>query len=174
MFQVISGSGGGGALIDDFRYNDTTTGPGTYPCNAWMGDLRVATLFAISNNAVTWTPLAGANWQEISETAFDGDTTYNSTATNGNEDLFNFGTLQSVINEIVAVQLVGGYREADAGGHTITQQLKVGGTDNAGATIGLTTGYQFFADLFPVNPTTGASWSLSDVNGMEAGYKAVS
>jgi hypothetical protein len=170
----LTATGGSGSiLIDDFRYNDTTSGPGTYPCNSWLGDLRVATVFAIANDAVTWTPLAGTNWEEISETAFDGDTSYNSTATDGDEDLFNMGTLSAVIDEIVAVQLVSGAREADAGGHTFTQQLKIGGTDNAGATQALGTAYQFFSDIFPVNPTTGVSWTLSDVNSMLIGYKAV-
>ena len=78
-------------------------------------------------------PLAETNWEEVSETAFDGDTSYNSTSTLGDEDLFNMGTLDAVIDEIVAVQIVGGYREADAGAHTFTQQLKIGGVDNAGA-----------------------------------------
>ena len=173
--SLIADTGTGGEMyIDDFRYNDTSTGPGTYPNNSWLGDLRVATVFPTANDAVTWTPLASTNWEEVSETSFDGDTTYNSTTTNGDEDLFNMGTLSAVIDEIVAVQLVTGAREADAGGHTFTQQLKIGGTDHAGATQALATGYQFFSDIFPVNPTTGVSWTLSDVNAILAGYKSVS
>lgn len=173
LTNIVFG-GSGPILIDDFRYNDTTTGPGIYPTNSWLGDLRVATLFAISNSSVTWTPLAGTNWQEISEVAFDRDTTYNSTNVPGNEDLFNFGPLAAVIDEIVSVSLVGGYREEDAGGHTLQQQLKTGGTDHAGTVYPLGTGYQMLTDIWPVNPTTGASWTLTDVNTLIAGYTAVS
>jgi hypothetical protein len=164
----------GSVLIDDFRYNDTATGPGAYPCNSWMGDLRVAPLFPVGNGSVAWTPLANTNWQEVSETAFDGDTSYNSTSTNGATDWFNFGTLAAVIDEIVAVQIVGAYRETDAGGHTIAHQISAGGTAHAGATLAIGTGYQFFSDIWPVNPTTDISWSLADVNAMQAGYEEVS
>jgi hypothetical protein len=167
--------GSGAVLIDDFRYNDTSTGPGTYPNNSWIGDMRVATLFPTANaTPIDWTPLTGANWQEVSETAFDGDTSYNATATAGDEDLFNLGTLSAVIDQIASVQLITGAREVDAGSHTFSQQLSVGGTDHSGATNALGVGYTFFSDMFPVNPTTGASWTLADVNSMLAGYKAVS
>lgn len=163
----------GSVLIDDFRYNDTTTGPGIYPTNGWLGDLRVATLWPNGNSSVAWTPLTGTNWQEVSETFFDGDTSYNFTAVTGDEDLFNFDSLAAVIDQVVSVQIVGGYRQADAGAHTLTQQIKMGATDTPGATKTLSDTYQFFTDLFPVNPTTGASWTLTDVNSLLAGYKSV-
>lgn len=170
----LANGGSGSVQIDDFRYNDTTTGPGTYPNNSWLGDQRVDTRFVTANASVSWDPLAGTNWEEVSETAFDGDTSYNSTATAGDEDLFNLEVLTAVIDQITAVQLVTGAREADAGGHTFSQQLSVGGTDHAGATQTLAPDYNFFSDMFPVNPTTGASWTLADVNAMLAGYKAIS
>lgn len=157
--------------IDDLRFNDTTTGPGAYPCNGFMGDLTFKTGFVNGNGTVTWTPLTGTNWGEVSETAFDGDTSYNATATVGNEDLFNLPAFATTVSTIVAVDIIGGYREVDAGGHTMTNQIKVGGTDNAGATLSLSTSYQYFVDSFAVNPTTSASWSLSDINSMEIGYK---
>lgn len=159
--------------LDDFRYNDTTVGPGTYPCNGFMGDLRVVPLYPTANSAVTWTPLTGENWQEVSETAFDGDTSYNATSTVGDEDLFTMGSVPSAAT-VIAVSLIGAYRSGDATAHTLTQQLSVGGTDHAGAVQTLALGYQFVSDVFPVNPTTAASWAAADVNTMLAGYKVAS
>lgn len=180
----MSANGGFGALqfipasgawtIDDFRFNDTTTGAGMYPNNSWTGDLRVATLYPTANGTVSWTPLANANWQEVSEHAFDGDTSYNSTATNGDEDLFTMDTLPATITEIIAVQIVGGYRETDSAAHTLTQQLTTNSSDFAGASHVMTSSYQFVTDLFVINPDTAASWTLTEINTMLIGYKAVS
>ena len=169
----IPNTGGMTVSLDDFRWNDTTTGPGTYPCNGFMGDLRVVPLYPTANSAVTWTPLTGANWQEVSETAFDGDTSYNAASTVGDEDLFTMGSVPSAAT-VIAVSLIGAYRSGDATAHTLTQQLSVGGTDNAGAVQTLALGYQFVSDVFPVNPTTAASWAAADVNTMLAGYKVAS
>ena len=171
--QISRGDGNATFSLDDFRYNDTTTGPGTYPCSGFMGDLRVQALYATANSAVTWTPLAGANWQEVSETAFDGDTSYNATSTVGDEDLFTMGPVPSSAT-VIAVSLIGAYRNGDATVHTLTQQLSVGGTDHAGAVQTLGLGYQFVSDVFAVNPTTGDSWAAADVNAMLAGYKVAS
>lgn len=162
----------GAIQIDDFRLNDTTTGPGLYPCNSWMGDLRVAQCLPMGNAAAGWTPLAGANWQEVSEAGFDGDASYNSTTTAGAEDLFNLAGLAATINEVIAVQLTGAYRQADASPHGVSQQIKIGGTDHAQPTRALGLSYQFVTDVLPINPTSGASWTLTDVNTMQIGCTA--
>jgi hypothetical protein len=171
---ACSSSADDGFRIDDFRLTDTTIGPGTFPCDGFLGDVLVAPIYPVGNGAVAWTPLANTNWQEVSETAFDGDASYNSTSNNGDEDLFNLGTLSAATTAVIGVQVIGAYRETTASGHTLSQQLKIGGTDHAGATNILATNYAFFSDIFPVNPTTGVSWSLTDILTLEIGYKAVS
>jgi hypothetical protein len=167
-------NGGQLASFDDFRINDTTAGPGAYPNNSWMGDLRVVDLAPISNSSVAWTPLTGANWQEVSEATFDGDTSYNSTITVGAKDLFNLAALANTIDQIVGVQLMGAYREADASTHTIAQHLSVAGADYAGTPRALSKAYSFITDLFPVNPATNAAWTLADINALLAGYALAS
>ena len=169
----IANSNSANLYIDDFRINDTTTGPGTYPCNSWLGDLRVATLFPISNGSVAWTPLANANWQEVSETAFDGDTSYNYATSLGSEDLFNLAALTGTISYVIGVQVVGAFRQTDASAHTITQQIKTGGTDHTGPSKTLAQTYQYFTDMYAVNPVTSASWTTAAVNALEIGYTAV-
>ena len=159
--------------IDDFRCNDTTVGPGTYPCNGFMGDLRVALLTPTANSAVTWTPLANTNWQEVSETAFDGDTSYNSSSVVGNADLFTV-TQVPTGTEVIGVSVIGAYRNEDATAHTLTQQISAAGTSYAGATQSLTQMYQFLSDVFPINPTSGVSWTVADVNAMLIGYAVTS
>lgn len=161
------------AQIDDFYLCNTTVSPGPYPANDFMGDLRVITLYPISNDAVQWTPLAGTNWQEVSEVHFDGDVTYNSTITPGQEDTFNMGLLPTTIDAIVAVQIKGGYRKDGGGNHHIKQALKSGATEVYGATWALNTVYSFFADIWIADPNTSSTWTASAVNVIKAGYNLV-
>lgn len=168
-----SGQPASNVQIDDFRINDTTTGPGSFPCNGFLGDLRVATLFPAANSAVSWTPLANTNWQEVSETAFDGDTSYNSSAVVGNADLFTVAPVPTG-STIIGVSVIGAYRNEDASAHTLAQQISAGGTIHAGAVQSLTQVYQFLSDVFPINPTSGVSWTVADVNAMLIGYAVTS
>lgn len=164
-----------GNTIDDFYYADTTTGPGSFPCNAPLGDVRVFTAFPIGNSSVTWTPLANTNWQEVSEVAMDGDTSYNFTTTAGDEDLLNFSALANTVNKILGVQVTGAYRKDDATMRTVKQALKSGATEQYGTTNSLPdTTYAYFTDLWTLDPNTSASWTLAGVNGIAAGYNLVS
>lgn len=172
--QMVNVGGSSQMLIDDLYYGDSTTGPGLHACNQPIGDARVATLFPIGNNTVQWTPLANANWQEVSEVAMDSDTTYNYTSTAGNEDLLNFQSLPSTVTTIFALQVTGAYRKDDALARTVKQAVKSGATEAYGANYSLPdTNYAYFTDLFTLNPNTSANWTLSDVNGMSAGYNLV-
>lgn len=159
--------------IDDFRYSDSATGPGLYACNSWLGDLRVATLPPIADAGVSWTPLSGANWQEVSELAFDGDASYNLLPTLGDEDRFSLAALTGTISYVIGVQVTGAFRQTDASLHTITQQIKSGGSEVTGPSHTLGLGYQFFTDLYPINPVSAASWTVADVNSLQIGYIGV-
>lgn len=173
QFSVPGGSLGQ-IEIDDFRYSDTVIGPGTYTCDSWLGDLRVATLAPNTDASVAWTPLAGANWQEVSELTFDGDASYNSTSTPGAEDLFSLTALTATITQVIGLQLTGAYRATDASPHSITQQISSGGSEITGPAHTLAMAYQFFSDLYPVNPVSGVSWTLGDVHDLLVGYVAAS
>jgi hypothetical protein len=173
-FQLTNVGGSSLMQVDDLYYGDTTVGPGVHACDQPIGDVRVATLFPIGNNTVQWTPLSGTNWQMVDEVAMDSDTTYNSTSTAGNEDLLNFQSLPSTVTTIYALQVTGAYRKDDALSRTIKQAVKSGVTEAYGANYSIPdTSYAYFTDLFTLNPNTSANWTLSDVNGMSAGYNLV-
>lgn len=169
--------GGVGLIEDDFYYADGSTGPGSFPCNSPLGDMRVFTLFPIgSSGSTTWTPSPNTNqnWQNIDEIAMDSDTTYNFTDTAGNEELFNFQALANTVNKIVGVQITGAYRKDDATTHTLKQAFKSGATKDYGVTRSLPdTVYSYFTDLYVLDPNTTASWTLTAVNNIAGGYNLV-
>jgi hypothetical protein len=170
----------GGALLstlvkmDDLYYCDTTVGAGTYPCNSPLGDVHVYTRFPTGNNSVQWTPLANTNWQEVDEVAMDGDTSYNYSATVGQEDLLNYSALATTINNILGVQVTGAYRKDDSSARSIKQAFKSSTTEVYGAVNSLGTAYAYYTDLWVLDPATSASWTLAAVNALSAGYNLVS
>ncbi len=162
-------------ILDDLAYGDTTVGPGLYPFNTPVDDLHVRVMPIVGNNAVQWTPKANTNWQEVSETQIDGDTSYNSADTAGLEDTFNFGPLPGVVNNIYAVQLTVAARKDDAGVHKLKSALITGTTETYGAENPLPNNdYAFFSDIYPTDPDTAESWTLTNANAMAAGYNLVS
>jgi hypothetical protein len=159
----------GNLPIDNFYYNDAT---GSAPYNGFLGDFRVDSILPEADSAVQFTPLANANWQEVSEVAMDSDASYNYSSTPGDQDLFDMGALDSHDASVLAVQITGAFRKDDAGDRSIKNAVKSGGTTAYGAVDPLYDGfYAYYSDVFVQDPNTSAAWALSAVNAMKAGYK---
>lgn len=160
----------GAQAYDDFYYADPT---GSAPYNTWLGDPRVYTQFPTANSSVQFTPLANQNWQEVSEVAFDGDTSYNFDSTVGHEDLFTISALPTTITGILGFQVTGAYRKDDAGLREIKQAVKSGATESYGATYALAdTHYNYFTDVFLTDPNDG-NWTRTTLNAVLIGYNLV-
>ena len=171
---VTTPSGYAGCLIDNFTFCDTVAGPGTYPTDTFLGMTRVNTLFPTGNGATTqWTPAAGANWQEVNATAFNGGTTYNATATDGATDLLVMQSLTGTVSTVIAVQLTGAY-EADAAGPLAAKHLiSNGSTVATGSSMAIGLDYAFLSDIAEVNPITSGAWTAGQVNSYTFGYELV-
>ncbi len=178
FFQQADGFGNPPAwFVDDLYYCDTTTGPNpTYPCSSFLGDVRVITLFPTGNGAtIQWTPLSGANWQNVSETAMDSDTTYNSSSTPGNQDFYNFQALTgSPLPAVIAVQVTGAYRKDDGGSRVVLQKISSSASVGSGTNASIPVTYAYVTDLFMLDPHTSAAWTATAVNGLSAGPDLVS
>jgi hypothetical protein len=160
--------------IDDLYYADTSVGAGTYPANTLVGDSKVVTLYANGNDSVQWTPLAGANWQEISEIAMDSDVSYNYSSTPGQQDTFTFGALQNTITVIYGIQLTFAARKDDAGVRTVKSDVKISGVNYYGANHNIPdTTYAYFTDQWILDPATSANWTITNVNSAVYGYDLV-
>lgn len=158
--------------VDDLYYCDTVAGPGSNPCSSFLGDPRSYTLFPVSNNSVAFTPNAGANWQEVSEIAFDGDVSYNYSPNIGDQDTFNVGSLPSTANTFFGVQTTGAYRKDDAGVRKMDNILISNGTTATSADHVLSdTNYVYFSEMFGVDPHTAADWTFANINAIKIGYK---
>lgn len=167
-------TGFGGGLNndqDDFYINDDAGSAN----NDFLGDIRVQYIAPDGAGGVTqWTPSAGSNYQNVDETAPDDDTTYNSDATIGDRDTYTLGALSPSTATIKGIQMITYARKDDAGTRTICPVIRISSTNYDQSNLpNLTTSYQYLPLVVEVSPATSVAFTLSEVNGMEAGVKTV-
>lgn len=175
MSAIAFSGPGGSTSFDDTYFCDGTTGPGTYPCNSFLGDIRNSTQFAVGNGGtIDWTPLANTNWHEISETAMDSDVSYNRSNSAGAIDLFNPAVLGADIDQVICLCVTIAVRLEDAGARFIAPCIQLGATVYVGTPQAVDLSYIYLTSYWPINPSTGASWTTTEVNDCQFGYKIVS
>lgn len=175
--QILGGTSNTTAVnvfIDDVYICNGISSGGLYPANDFLGDVHVETLFPIGNSTVTWTPQFNTNWVEVSETAFDGDSSFNFTSTINNTDSLSMGSLPITVSGVIAVQATGAYRKSGAGSHSLAQGISSSGTIASGATVSLSESYQYLSDLFLHDPSTGGNWLIPAVNALLGTYTLIS
>jgi len=139
-----------------------------------IGEARVETLAPASNDAVQWTPNGNANnFGCVNELPWNGDTTYISSSTPGQQDTFNINALSSTPLNIFAVQVTYAARKDDANTRTIAGVLKSGAASVVGANNNLASTYQVFSDIYANDPNTSAPWSAAAVNAAKIGVREV-
>lgn len=159
-------SGGWNVYFDDYYIASVASGPEN------PGDLRVATLLPSgAGNYTDWTPSAGSNYQNVDETASDGDTTYNAADTVDDTDSFAMGDLPSAAASVLGVKQITEARKDDAGSRTLRQLVRIGSTDYEGSDFVLGDSYSTRQRLMAVSPDTSSEWTQSEVDAIESGYK---
>lgn len=154
---------------DDIYAVDTS---GSAPTNTWLGDVKVETLYPTANGTNTaWT---GAYTDVDDPATFDSDATFISSSTPGDKETYAVTDLTTAAGTVLAVQTNLVARKDDAGVRTIAPVLRTGGTDYDGTTTPeLSASYVDYTQLYDRLDPSGAAWSISTVNAMEAGVKEV-
>lgn len=156
----------------DMYYGDTTTGPGTNPCETPQGPVIVWAQFPVADSgSPQWTPLSGDNYTQVCDPEMDGDTTYNYTSTVGNIDGFTFGPALPATAVILDAGLRGAYRTDAGGSRTILQSIISSATEEDGTDYVVGATYTYTDDQFTINPHTSASWLVSEWNAITGRYK---
>jgi len=172
QFQIY---GDNVAIYDSYYYDDLyvldTAGA---TCNDFLGDIRVYLLMPEGAGAhADWTPLVGANWQEVDDNPPDDDTTYNASNTVTDRDSFEMEDMPGGwTGTIHAVGVAVNSRRDDAVAHELEPSVRSGGTDYDGAAELIDDDYSFYnLCAWEVDPDTAAAWILAGVNAMECGYE---
>lgn len=158
------------ALFDDFYCIPVGAGS-SY--STFLGDCRVISRLPTNNQQSQWAPLTGtSNVAMIQENPEDGDTTYNSSATPGQQDFYSSTVaLPGAPSQVFAVNTSSFARKDDAGTRQIANVIKSGTSTAQGATDTLNTGaaYTRYTDSFEVDPATSAAWSPAAAVAVEFG-----
>lgn len=168
--QYMGGTSPDPTTYDDFYLCDDTGSD----FNDFQGDVEIDTLYVDGAGfQADWTPLSGSNYQMVDEGegAFDEDTTYNSSNTPGEIDLFTMTNLPDINGStILAVAVDVGIRH-DSGTPTARAVLRTDGSNYEGPNYSTSGGYTYMRWLMTTNPDTSVQWLEAEVNAMQAGYK---
>jgi hypothetical protein len=163
--------------FDDVYVLDTVDATSTQgrPNDTYLGDLSVKVLYPSSDGDVDqWTPSTGtAHWSLVDETT-PNSTDYVSSSTTGQQDLYGLQDLPATATTVYGVQLGLVAAKSDAGAAAIKTLIK----ENSVATVGstamtLSTSYALYlGGLRTLRPSDGTPWTVTDVNGLQAGAEA--
>lgn len=154
-------------VYDDGGELDATNGPiGNYIINTYFPDADGTTN--------QWTPQgAGSNYVEVDESNPDGDTTYVETSTDGNRELYSFGSIGDP--RTIHTLSVKAVAKLDTG----SANANIKGACKSGTTTITTEGqtvdnetYNMYEWGFDKDPDAGsADWDQTSVNAAEFGFE---
>lgn len=159
--RVFIGSCGGfaGTNFDDFYCVDS----GGSVNNTFLGDSKIETKFPTSDNTVAWTTSGGNNFGVVNNNPDDGDTSFVSSSTVSQTDLYGVAGFQTGGN-IAAVQVNMNARKDDAGLRQIASRVKSGATTVSGATVTMLSTYLLYPQMYETDPNTSALWTPTNLN----------
>lgn len=157
------------SFIDNFYMLDATGGA---PWNSRLGEARAYLRKPNADSAVQWTPNSGANnWSRVSDSSVDDDTTYNSSATAGQADLFDVADLPGgLAGTVLSIAHSTRARKDDAGTRTMHQSIKSGATQTNEAAFSVGNGYVTVSTFKDINPATSAAYTVTEINALKIGY----
>lgn len=167
--NYTTGNGGAGHFDDFYMCNGLGASDNTF-----MGDIVVQTL--APNADGTYNQLVGsdgnstANYALIDE-APPSIADYVASATDDQQDTYNFANLSGSPTSIRAVRLLAYAAKSDAGPKSLAFVTRSGGVDAAGADIPLSTSWAYYGDIMTEDPTDAAEWTQIKVDAAEFGVK---
>ncbi len=176
----------GTATVNSFAF-DSPGNHDFYIDHLWIGDSSGSDLTDVipecyieqllpdgAGSSTQFTPLSGANYQNVDEAQMDGDTSYNSSSTATHKDLFTCSNLSSTSLTVYAVSVKNVFNKADASFTEVKSKIKSGATEGNGADRGATySDYITNVDIFENDVNGGGDWTATNVNAIEIGYEIV-
>jgi hypothetical protein len=126
------------------------------------------------NGSVVLVP-SGAHYQVVDERFPNSDVDYVHTAAAGATDTYAMEDAGSASGAVLAVRVAAYARKEAAALHSFAVVARTGGTTYVGTPSDLpaTLAYAWVKSTWVTNPGTGVAWTLSDVNGLEAGTRLI-
>ena len=173
---VSFGSSAGTGSSVTFKLDDLIiqSGSGDFPLGQLQVHYSVPTA-AGNSNANSDEAGAGnsSNYQSVDESPSNGDTDYIKLETSGNIDLYTMGDLTPTSGTIKAVVVKSQAKLNVPGAKTYRHKVRTNSTNYNGSAIAPTTSYADYITPWYTNPNTSVSWTIAEVNALEAGFEAI-
>ncbi len=179
--QLTFGIGNNNAYFDDLWVCDEVDATATQgqPNNTFLGDLRVSSLMPNGNGSQS--QLTGSDGNSVDNYLLVDETPANTTeyvaaSTVGLQDFYTMEDLPANTVGIYGLRVGGYVQKSDAGAAGIKMGIREsGGTVTLDGTYPLSTTWTgTYSDAKYVKPSDSSLWTVSDVNGLEAGAETTS
>jgi len=154
---------------------------GAAPCNTFLGDSKVATLYPDGNGNVNNFTGSDAdstdNYLHVDDgSGPDGDTSYVESATVDHIDLYSFTALAEASGAIFGVEVVSTIKLDQPGASRVASHVtRIDGTNYVNSNlIGSDIDYATYGSLWALNPDDSAAWEDADIANAEFGIKIIS
>jgi len=141
--------------------------------NTYLGDCVVHAIFPDADagpNAMAQTGGSVGHYTAVDEQAPDGDASYLSSSTSGQQEMFALSTFPNDIIDVLAMGVNVRARKETAGYANYEASVVVGGTEADGPAIPTNLNYETVQTLFPVPPGGGA-WTTTIAQSAVIGFK---
>ncbi len=155
-------------FYDDIVIMDTTGSDNDFKGS---GLHCVASFPTAAGDSTQWTPSAGSNFQNVDDTDPDDDTTYNSSNSNGQLDLYNITDLPAFNGSVLGVDIWSVLRKTTGGTEEAKLALKTNSAIYYGDNIALTSSYALYRKQQILNPTTGVAFTQAEANALQIGVE---
>lgn len=165
---------GPGYLIYDYNFFDdmyVVDSSGTTN-TTYLGDVRVQTLFPSADGSNSgMTTSTGTAHAVLVDEATPNTTDYVYSSVAGTKDTYQFQDLSSNTANVFGVEVTN-YSHKDAAGiASMSNVVRVGGTDYTQSAQTLSTSWTANRDLLNTNPSTSNPWTPNDINNAEFGVQ---
>lgn len=171
---VLSGNNNSvsGFIFDDIIVNDSSGSTfNTFPGQVRIDAIRPTGAGDSSDGVASGAATLHAAVDEAG--TYDGDATYAGLSAPGDKNLFVASDLSETAASVLGV-VVSAVAKATGGPRTIRTKVKHGTSEGDGATRLVPAGtYGYIQDAFPINPSTGSTWTDAEINAMQIGYEVV-
>jgi hypothetical protein len=167
--NVVTGTTGGGAFPSALDTDDATRR--NYIEANTASTNYIAALMPTSDSSVNWDTVYPASptthYDKLDESTYDSDTTYVTTATSSDRDVFGMADVSTPPGTpTYDIQVWAWAKKASGGSMNLQFGMVAGGTDYSAYSGTLTTGYLNYSAGWTTNPKTVAEWTLSDINAL--------
>jgi hypothetical protein len=150
---------------------------GAAPKNTFLGPVKIETIYPQTDAIggvganVGLSPSTGTDRGALVDETPANTTDYNSGATVGLKDTYNFPT-PTISGTILGIQMNLYVAKSDAAARQVCPVVRVDGADVDGANVAPTTTFMIYPQLWPQKPGgTPTEWTLADLTAIQAGMK---